>query len=54
MWGCHGYIVEACLVGVDDTVEVLAAVDNRDTGETVVEYTGDGVEVVAEGRGVDA
>lgn len=54
VWDCHGYIVEACLVGIYDTVEVLAAVVNRDTGETVVEYTGDGEEVIAERRVVNA
>lgn len=53
-WDCHSYIVEACLVGIYDTVEVLAAVVNRDTGETVVKYTGDDDEVVAERRVVDA
>ena len=52
-WNCHEYIVEACLVGIYDTVEVVAVVVNRDTGETVVEYTSDGDEVVAERRIVE-
>lgn len=48
VWDCHGYIVEACLVGIYDVVEVLAAVLIRDTGEAVVEYSGDDDDVVAE------
>jgi hypothetical protein len=47
-WDCHSYIVDACLIGIYDTVELLAAVVNRDTGETVVRYTNDCNEVVAE------
>lgn len=54
VWDCHGYIVEACLVGIYDTVEVQAAVVNRDTDETVVEYTGDDDEVGAECRVTDS
>jgi hypothetical protein len=47
-WNAHEYIVEACLVGIYDRLDAVATVVVRDTGETVVEYTGDGDEFVAE------
>lgn len=48
VWNCHEYIVEACLVGLYNTEDVVAAVVTRPTGETVVEYTDEDDVVVAE------
>ena len=52
-WDAHEYIVEACLVGIYDSMEVLATLVTRDVEGSpmnVVEYTDDEEEIVAERR----
>lgn len=53
VWDAHEYLIEACLVGIYNTVEVVATVVNRGTGVIVVEYTDDEDEVIARRKVVD-
>ncbi|WP_163796922.1 hypothetical protein [Mycolicibacterium sediminis] len=49
VWNAHEYIVEACLVGIYDQVEVLATLIEGESG-AVVEYSDDLDEVIARRR----